>query len=77
MAFQSGSLVSHVVQKSSSLDEKVLEVSTQKLSKKIAQLRTEVYENVKQNYVDFQSYAETTISVEERLRDVDVEYHRF
>ena len=76
MAFQGGSLVSHVVQKSSSLDEKVLEVSTQKLSKKIAQLRTEVYENVKQNYVDFQSYAETTIPVEERLRDVDVEYRR-
>ena len=76
MAFQGGSLVSHVVQKSSSLDEKVLEGSTQKLSKKVAQLRTEVYENVKQNYVDFQSYAETTISVEERLRDVGMEYRR-
>ena len=76
MAFKGGSLVSNILQKSSTLDEKLIESSTQKLSKKVSQLKVEVYENIRQNYVEFQSYAETTISLEERLREVDTEYRR-
>lgn len=76
MAFKGGSLVSNILQKASTLDEKLIESSTQKLAKKVGQLKVEVYENIRQNYVEFQSYAETTISLEERLREVDTEYRR-
>jgi centromere/kinetochore protein ZW10 len=76
MAFKGGSLVSNILQKSSTLDQKVIETSAQKLSKMAGQLKEQVYEHVRQRYVEFQSYVQSTEDVEEQLREVDNEYRR-
>ena len=76
MAFKGGSLVSNILQKSSTLDRKLIETNAQKLSKKASQLKEEVYEHVRQRYVEFQSYVQSTSDLEEKLREVDSEYRR-
>ena len=76
MAFKGGSLVSNILQKSSTLDQKLIESSAQKLSKKAGQLKGELYEHIRQNYVEFHSYAQTSTDLEEKLREVDNEYRR-
>ena len=76
MAFGSGSLVSNILQKSSGLDERILEENIQRLSKKSIQIKGEIYELVKQNYVEFQSYVDSTGNLEQRLREVTSEYGR-
>lgn len=76
MASTSGSLVSSILQKSSTLDQRLIEDSTQKLTKKAGQLKEEVYEHVRQRYVEFQTYVQSTSELVEKLREVDKEYCR-
>ena len=75
-AFGGGSLVSNILQKSSVLDERVIDQSVQKLTKKSNQLKGEIYEILKQNYVEFQSYVDSTASLEQKLQEVTAEYRR-
>lgn len=76
MAFGGGSLVSNILQKSSSLDERVIEDGIQKLKKKLNQLKGEIYEVVKQNYAEFQSHVDSTVSLDQRVREITSEYRR-
>ena len=71
-----GSLVSSIIQKASTYDQKVIDDSIQKLSKKSAHLKGEIYELVKQEYVNFDSYVSTTVTLEQRVREVRSEYQR-
>ena len=76
MASSTGSLVSSILQKSSTLDQKLIEASTQKLTKKAGQLKEEVYEHVRQRYVEFQTYVQSTSELVDKLQEVDKEYRR-
>lgn len=76
MASSTGSLVSSILQKSSTLDQKLIEASTQKLTKKAGQLKEEVYEHVRQRYVEFQTYVQSTSDLVDKLQEVDKEYRR-
>ena len=76
MAFGGGSLVSNILQKSSSLDERVVEDGIQKLKKKLNQLKGEIYEIVKQNYAEFQSHVDSTVSLDQKVREITSEYRR-
>ena len=76
MAFKGGSLVSNIIQKASTLDERVLEDNIQKLSKKSSQLKGEIYDLVKRQYAEFDSYVNSTVSLEQRVQEVTSEYRR-
>ena len=76
MAFPQGSLVSNILQKSSTLDQKLVESGAQKLSKKAGRLKEEMYEHVRQSYVEFESHVHTTGELREKLREVESEYRR-
>ena len=76
MAFPGGSLVSNILQKSSALDHKLVQSGAQKLSKKAGQLEEEMYEHIRQSYVEFESHVHTTAELRERLREVEGEYRR-
>ena len=76
MAFKGGSLVSNIIQKASTLDERVLEDNIQKLSKKSSQLKGEIYDVVKRQYAEFDSYVNSTVSLEQRVQEVTSEYRR-
>ena len=76
MAFGGGSLVSNILQKSSSLDERVVEDGIQKLKKKLNQLKGEIYEIVKENYAEFQSHVDSTVSLDQKVREITSEYRR-
>lgn len=65
-----GSLVSNILQKSSVLDERVLEEGAQRLEKRSLQLRGEIYELLRQNYIEFQSHVDSTVSLEQRMQEV-------
>ncbi len=71
-----GSLVSDILKKSSALDERLLDESVQKLTKKSTQLKGEVCEFLKQNYVEFQSYVDTTVSLEQKVAEASAEHRR-
>ena len=71
-----GSLVSNILQKSNTLNQKSLDIGTQNLCKKAAELKEEMYEHVRQRYVEFQSYVQSTEDLWEKLREVDNEYKR-
>ena len=68
--------MSNILQKSSSLDERVIEDGIQKLKKKLNQLKGEIYEVVKQNYAEFQSHVDSTVSLDQRVREITSEYRR-
>ena len=76
MAFKGGSLVSNIIQKASTFDERVLEDKIQNLSKKSSQLKGEIYDLVKRQYAEFDSYVNSTLSLEQRVQEVTSEYHR-
>ena len=76
MAFKGGSLVSNILQKASTLDERVLEDGIQKLTKKSSQLKGEIYELVKKQYAEFDSFVNSTVSLEQRVQEVTSEYQR-
>jgi centromere/kinetochore protein ZW10 len=76
MAFKGGSLVSNIIQKASTLDERVLEDKIQNLSKKSSQLKGEIYDLVKRQYAEFDSYVNSTLSLEQRVHEVTSEYRR-
>ena len=76
MALTGGSLVSNILQKGSNLDERYIDDSIQKLSKKSNQLKGEIYELIKQNYAEFDSYVSSAVSLQQRLQEVTVEYNR-
>ena len=76
MAFPSGSLVSNILQKSTALDQRLVESGAQKLSKKAGQLKEEMYEHVRQRYVEFETHVTTTGQLREKLREVEGEYRR-
>ena len=75
-AFEGGSLVSNIIQKASALDDRVIEDSVQKLTKKSNQLKGEIYELVKKQYVEFDSYVSSAVSFEQQLKEVTSEYKR-
>ncbi len=76
MAFKGGSLVSNIIQKASTLDERVLEDKIQNLSKDSSQLKGEIYDLVKRQYAEFDSYVNSTLSLEQRVHEVTSEYRR-
>ena len=76
MAFKGGSLVSNIIQKASTFDERVLEDKIQNLSKKSSQLKGEIYDLVKRQYAEFDSYVNSTLSLEQRVQEVTSEYRR-
>lgn len=76
MAFKGGSLVSNILQKSNTLNQKSLDIGTQNLCKKAAELKEEMYEHIRQRYVEFQSYVQSTEDLWEKLREIDSEYKR-
>ena len=76
MAFKGGSLVDNILQKASTLDERVIEDSVQKLTKKSNQLKGEIYDLVKKQYAEFDSYVNSTLSLEQRVQEVTSEYQR-
>ena len=76
MAFPSGSLVSNILQKSSGLDQKLVESGAQKLSKKAGQLKEEMYEHLRQRYVEFEAHVTSTSELNERLKEVEGEFRR-
>lgn len=73
---KSGSLVSNIIQKSSTYDQKVLDENIERLRKKSAHLKGEIYELVKQHYVNFESYVDTTVTLEQRVQELRSEYQR-
>lgn len=75
-AFKGGSLVSNILQKASTLDDRVIEDSVQKLTKKSSQLKGEIYELVRKQYVEFDSYVASAVSFEQQLQEVTSEYKR-
>lgn len=76
MAMKPGSLVATIVQKAGTYDQKVLDESVEKLSKKSAHLKGEIYELVNQHYVNFDSHVSTTVALEQRVQEVRSEYQR-
>lgn len=68
--------MSKIVQTASTYDQKVIDESIEKLSKKSANLKGELHELVKQQYVDFDSYVATTVTLEQRVQEVRSEYQR-
>lgn len=71
-----GSLVSSIVRKAGTYDQKVIDESIEKLSKKSARVRGEVYELVKENYVNFDACVTSTVSLEQQVQEVRAEYQR-
>ena len=76
MALRTGSLVSSIVQKAVSYDQKVINESVEKLSKKSSLLKGEIYELVKQQYVNFDAQVSNTVALEQRVREVRSDYQR-
>ena len=76
MAVKSGSLVSNILKKSNTLDQKLLDTGTQNLCKKATELKEEMYEHVRQRYVEFQSYTKSASDLLEKLRDVESDCSR-
>ena len=76
MALKVGTLVSNIVQKASLYNHQVTDYSIERLVKKSKHLKGELYELVKQNYVEFDSYVSTTVSLEQRVKDVRDEYQK-
>ena len=76
MATKPGSLVSSIVQKASTCDQKLIDESIEKLSRKSADLKGEIYEFVKQNYVNFDLQVSTTVALEQRVQEARDEYQR-
>ena len=68
--------MSNILQFSSALDQRLVETSAQKLSKKAGQLKEEMYEHVRQRYVEFETHVQTTEQLREKLREVEGEYRR-
>lgn len=76
MALKVGSLVSDIVQKASTYHREVVDDTIERLVKKSGHLRGELYELVKQNYVAFDSYVNTTVTLEQRVQEVRDEYQK-
>jgi len=76
MALKVGSIVSNIVQKAGTFDQKVIDESIDRLSKKSEHLKGELYELVKSSYVDFDSYVSISTSLEERAQSVKNEYQK-
>ncbi len=76
MALKSGSLVSNIVQKVGTLDQQVIDDSIERLNKKSAHLKGEIYELVKQEYVNFNSCVGTTVALEKRVQGLRDEYQK-
>ena len=76
MALKVGSIVSNIVQKAGTFDQKVIDESIERLAKKSEHLRGELYELVKRSYVDFDSYVSISITLEQRAQSVKSEYQK-
>ena len=70
------SLVSKIVQKAGTYDQKVIDESVEKLSKHSAHLKGEIYELVKQQYVNFDSCVSATVGLEKKVQEVRAEHHK-
>jgi centromere/kinetochore protein ZW10 len=71
-----GTLVSSIVQKVTTHDQKVIDESIEKLSKRSAHLKGELFELVKQHYVNFDLQVSTTVALEQRVQEARDEYQR-
>ena len=69
-------LVASIVQKAGTYDQKVIEESIEKLEKESAHLKGEIYELVKQEYVNFDSQVNTTVALEERVQQARSKYQK-
>ena len=76
MALKAGSLVSSIVQKAGTYDQNVIDECIERLGKRSAHLKGEIYEVVKEHYVEFESYVSTTVSLEQRVQAVRLEYQK-
>lgn len=76
MALKSGSLVSSIVQKASTYDQKLIGESIEKLSKKSAHLKGEIYQVVKQHYVNFDLQVSTIVALEQSVQGARSEFQR-
>lgn len=76
MALKAGSLVASIVQKVGTYDQQVLDESLEKLSKKSGHLKRELYELVKDHYVEFTSHVTTTVALEQRVKDLRLEHQK-
>ena len=76
MASGIGSLVSNILQKSSALDESVIDDSLQKLEKKTTTLKGQICEIIKAEYLNFDSYVDSTVNLEQKLAELTAEYRR-
>ncbi len=76
MALKVGSIVSNIVQKGGTFDQKIIDESIERLSKKSEHLKGELYELVKRSYVDFDSYVSISTSLEQRAELVKNEFHK-
>ena len=48
----------------------------QRLTKRSSQLKGEIIDHIRQQYIDFDSYVDTTVALEQQVRDVLKEYKR-
>lgn len=69
-------LVASIVQKAGIYDQKIIEESIEKLEKECAHLKGEIYELVKQEYVNFDSQVNTTVALEERVQQARSKYQK-
>ena len=76
MASGIGSLVSNILQKSSALDDNVIDDSLQKLEKKTITLKGQICEIIKAEYINFDSYVDSTVNLEQKLTELTAEYRR-
>ncbi|XP_064403978.1 centromere/kinetochore protein zw10 homolog [Halichondria panicea] len=76
MAAFGGSLVDNILQKTSTLNEKVIDEGIIKITKKSSQLKGEILDLIRKQYVDFDSYVDSAQSLEQRIRDILKEHKR-
>lgn len=69
-------LVSNIIKSSSSLDESLLEDSLQRVDKKCSDIKSEICEILRETYDEFLPYMDSTITLDERVRELMTEFKR-
>lgn len=69
-------LVSNIIKTSTSLDESHLEDSLQRVDKKCSDIKSEICEFLRETYDEFLPYMDSTITLDERVRELATEFKR-
>lgn len=69
-------LVSNIIKSSTVLDENLLEESLQRVDKKCNDLKNEITQTVRDTFDEFLPYMESTINLDERVKEMLAEYKR-